>query len=272
MKTIKKFTTYSVLLFAFLLLPLVTYSQNVGDVAPDFSYSTLAGSQFTLSEYRGKVVFIFVFGYACPHCLANGNNTETGIYNIYKSNPDFVAVGVDTWGGNASGVSSFKISTGLSYPLCLKAGAFEMLYVTTYDRIIVVDREGIIRYKSTAFSTTAVVAQAAEAIGNVLDETDTTGMMTGAGPLAERPDLRIYPVPARDHLIVESPTLNLQNASVTVLNSLGRIVSEGSADTFYAGSGRLNIPVSHLAAGIYFIRIRAEGRNITRKFQVVGGE
>jgi cytochrome oxidase Cu insertion factor (SCO1/SenC/PrrC family) len=65
-------------------------AQSVGDQAPDFTLSTVNGTSFTLSNQQGKVVFIFIFGYACPHCLANGNNTQTGIYQKYKNNEDFV--------------------------------------------------------------------------------------------------------------------------------------------------------------------------------------
>jgi peroxiredoxin len=155
------------MIFGLFLVTFTGMAQDVGDEAPDFSLTTLNGNSFTLSNYRGKVVFIFFFGYACPHCLANGNNTETGIYNIYKSYEEFEAVGVDTWNGNNSGVSSFASTTGITYTLCLQAGALEATYQTTYDRIVVVDKEGIIRYKSTANSVTSIVSDAAQVVPQV---------------------------------------------------------------------------------------------------------
>ena len=36
---------------------------EVGDVAPDFTLEQLGGGQATLSEFRGRVVFINFFGF-----------------------------------------------------------------------------------------------------------------------------------------------------------------------------------------------------------------
>ncbi|NJK85193.1 MAG: TlpA family protein disulfide reductase [Bacteroidales bacterium] len=117
---------------------LLAKGQNVGEPAPDFTLNVLNGGQFKLSDQKGKVVFIFVFGYNCPHCKANGPNTQTGIYEMFMDNSSFVAIGVDTWNGNSSGVESFKATTGITYPLGLNASSIESLYSTTYDRILVV--------------------------------------------------------------------------------------------------------------------------------------
>ena len=136
------------------------YSQNVGEAAPNFTLTTVNGSEFKLSDNKGKVVFLFLFGNSCPHCLSNGNNTETGIYSAYKSNEGFVALGIDTWDGNKSAVESFVSKTGITYPVALNGSGVQSAYSTTYDRMIVIDREGIIRYKSTANATASVVNDA----------------------------------------------------------------------------------------------------------------
>ncbi len=148
--------------------------QAVGTAAPDFTLSTDEGGSFKLSEQKGKVVFIFFFGYACPHCLGNGNNTETGVYNVYKEDSDFVAIGIDTWNGNASGVANFKSSTGLTYPLCYEGSDVESLYGTTYDRMVVIDKEGVIQYKSTVNSTSDIVEAASGVISTLLTDATTS--------------------------------------------------------------------------------------------------
>jgi len=38
-------------------------AQNVGDPAPDFTHSTSDNNSLTLSDYRGKVVYMFFFGW-----------------------------------------------------------------------------------------------------------------------------------------------------------------------------------------------------------------
>ena len=106
-----------------------TNAQNLGSAAPDFTLEKLDGGSFTLSEQSEKIVFIFFFGNSCSHCLANGPNTQTDIYELYKDNPNFVAVGIDTWNGNASAVQSYKSTTGIEYPLLLNGSALEAINI-----------------------------------------------------------------------------------------------------------------------------------------------
>ncbi|APF20258.1 alkyl hydroperoxide reductase/ Thiol specific antioxidant/ Mal allergen [Caldithrix abyssi DSM 13497] len=42
----------------------ISLSQNVGQPAPDFTLTDLNGVQHKLSDYRGKIVYIFWFGYS----------------------------------------------------------------------------------------------------------------------------------------------------------------------------------------------------------------
>jgi hypothetical protein len=51
-------------IIAILLLAPAAWAQvSVGEPAPDFSYRTLDGDTVSLSDYRGKVVYLFFFGY-----------------------------------------------------------------------------------------------------------------------------------------------------------------------------------------------------------------
>src|SRR3972149_7440197 len=133
-----------ILTTVFILQLVVVNAQNVGDNAPDFSFPSIDGSNISLSDYEGKVLFIFVLGNTCPYCLAVGNNTELEIYQAFKSNPNFAAIGMDTWNSSSSvaSVTNFKNSTGITYMLGYKAGDFATFYSTTYDRIIIIDRDG----------------------------------------------------------------------------------------------------------------------------------
>jgi hypothetical protein len=51
-----------VLCFALMLISNL-YGQNVGTQAPDFTHNTLAHGTVSLSEFQGKVVYLFFFGY-----------------------------------------------------------------------------------------------------------------------------------------------------------------------------------------------------------------
>ena len=55
---------YRILSFLLILFIISTASAvGVGDEAPDFTLTKLGGSDFTLSDHRGKIVYIFWFSY-----------------------------------------------------------------------------------------------------------------------------------------------------------------------------------------------------------------
>jgi hypothetical protein len=63
---------------------------------------------------------------------------------------------LDQWNSSSSEstVQAFKNLTGISFPLAIQAGDFSTLYQTTYDRLIIIDKEGIIRFKGTNLAGT----------------------------------------------------------------------------------------------------------------------
>ena len=130
--------------------------EAVGTVAPNFSYNSLDGQKITLSEFRGKVVYIFFYGAGCPHCRSNGPATET-IHQRFMSNPDFAALGLDTWNLSTSQNISFRSATGITYPLLLNARQSLVDYygnAGAYDRSVVIDTAGRIAYQGSDFVNT----------------------------------------------------------------------------------------------------------------------
>jgi thiol-disulfide isomerase/thioredoxin len=62
-------------------------------MAPDFTLTTLDGDSITLSDFRGKTVFINFWATWCSPCRAEMPDIEA-IYQEYK-NKDVVVIGVD---------------------------------------------------------------------------------------------------------------------------------------------------------------------------------
>ncbi|MTI87171.1 MAG: redoxin domain-containing protein [Balneolaceae bacterium] len=122
--------------------------------APDFTYTSLANEEYTLSELQGNVVYLFFFGSNCPHCRNNGPVTQSQIYEAFMNEEDFIALGLDTWNTNSSAVSSFQETTGIEYPLLLNARQSLVDYygnTTSYDRSVVIAKNGHIVYQGTQF-------------------------------------------------------------------------------------------------------------------------
>ncbi len=127
---------------------------NQSEPAPDFSYTSLDNEQFTLSEMEGKVVYLFFFGANCPHCRDNGPVTENRIHQNFTDNPNFIAVGLDTWNTSAGSVQNFKSATNITYTLLLNARQSLVDYygnTSDYDRSVVIAADGTIAYQGTQF-------------------------------------------------------------------------------------------------------------------------
>jgi len=148
MKTILKF----VLLLASILVIASCEKKKVepaktGEVVPDFSLTDLDGNIRKLSDYKGKVVVLFLFGNTCPSCIAVGPQIQSEIADKYAANSNFVILGLDQWNGTKSAVESFKSKTGIKFPLLLNASSVQDAYATQYDRLLVVDKDGFLRFK-----------------------------------------------------------------------------------------------------------------------------
>lgn len=222
-----------------------SHAQNEGEAGPDFQVNTLGGGSFKLSDNQGKVVFVFLFGNTCPPCKAVGPTVESSIYQEYMSNPDFVAIGLDTWDSSSgeSSVAGFQKSTGITFPLAIKAGSVAAAYETTFERFMVIDRDGILVHKGTV--------GASNDVNNAKAAIEESLMVAGvSGLTASEAGVRVYPVPANDEVQFESDEAIKQ---IRIYDGAGRLVL---SDLSGFGGGSRTLPVSTLKRGLYFYQLQ----------------
>lgn len=254
-------------LLAFALAVGISLSAQVqeGEMAPDFTYKDTGGKDFTLSEHRGKVVFVFLFGNGCPYCIAIGNKTETDIHQAFKSDEDFVAVGLDLWDGTSSpaSVSSFRSQTSITYPLLVKAGGVGSSYGITYDRLMVIDKEGILRHKGTT-NTSNDIQNAKKVIQEYLVTSGAADLEAGKESL----EPHFYPNPTRGNGSLFFHLNEPGKVCVSVFNNLGQVILSRE-DLFGTGTNEFRLEMPGGAKGLYFYRIETEqGRQATGRIVV----
>ena len=238
-------------------------AQVVGTAAPDFSYAALGGGEIKLSDHSGKVVFVFLFGNSCTFCLAVGNRTETEVQAVYGSNPSFQAIGLDLWDSSSTtfSVTTFRNRTGITYPLGLKAGSMASLYATTYDRLLVIGPDGIIRYKGNS-----VVSSTLGAAKNVIDDLLASVALDAAEVPAPAFSLsHAYPNPFTFTTEIGFTLEQAGTARTEVFDLLGRKVAV-LADRFF-GPGKHHVtwlPEGSLPGGMYIITLEVDGRRESR--------
>lgn len=238
--------------------------QNVGDDAPEFSYQSLTGDTVKLSDYKGKVVFLFLFGNGCSNCKLIGNDTETKVQEVYGDRDDFQALGLDTWNSSSSvtTVTAFKSTTKITYPLLLKAGDIEQDYTTTYDRVIVIDQEGKIRHKGS----TVVHNDLDNAVSVIegLFATTSTGNLEGANGSP----VGIYPNPVEENANIHLSLEKEASVDIRIYNLTGQEIIYLGTETLPSGSHVREIPARDLPSGVYLLRTVISGQVYTSKMVV----
>jgi peroxiredoxin len=122
--------------------------------APDFALTDLSGNTVQLADFEDQVLVLFFLGHNCPFCKGVADDIESQLQQAFQGNDSFAIIGLDTWNGSKSAVESFQTSTGVTFPLLLKASEVASSYETTYDRLVVVNPKGKIAFKGNNASAT----------------------------------------------------------------------------------------------------------------------
>ena len=128
-------------------------ANNGGGSAPSFELTALNGTTVESADFEDKVVVLFFLGSSCSLCKAAAPSVESELFAAYSGNADFALLGLDTWDGNNSALQSFKNTTDVTFPLLLMASGVAKDYETTYDRLVVIDKNGNIAHKGTRATT-----------------------------------------------------------------------------------------------------------------------
>jgi peroxiredoxin len=234
-------------------------AQTVGEPGPDFEVDLLDGGTFKLSDQRGNVVFIFLFGNTCGPCRAVGPSVEASIYQEYKSNSNFTAIGLDTWDGSSdvNSVTGFKNVTGITFPLALKAGSVAAAYGSIHSRLLVIDKDGILVHKG--------LIAASNDINNAIDAINQSLIVVGIlDTESEASPVNVYPIPASDVVHFEAEK-TIQG--IILYDAAGRKVLENSYVSGIALNSR-TVSLESLQKGLYFYSVHMEGSRVSGKLLI----
>ena len=123
----------------------VLYSAGHRPLAPDFTATTLTGSQLSFSAYRGRVVVVNFWGSWCAPCRAEAPTLAVTAEQYQKAGVAFL--GVDVRDTTASALA-FTRQFGITYPSVADSGSQITLDFTSVVPIagtpttLVIDRTG----------------------------------------------------------------------------------------------------------------------------------
>jgi peroxiredoxin len=121
------------------------YIVRVGDMAPDFTFTTTTGETFKLSDLRGRIVMLQFTASWCSVCRKEMPFIESDIWQKHKDNANFALFGIDR-DEPLETVIDFAKQTAITYPMALDPGAdIFALYADRQagiTRNVIVNREG----------------------------------------------------------------------------------------------------------------------------------
>ena len=238
------------------------YSQSVGEPALDFEYVDADGRSYSLSDYRGKVLFVYLFGSYCSMCKNSGYLTEEKVEDNYGRESDFQALGMDVWDGSENQVRGFEEFTGITYPLLMDAKDMATGYSLIRDRLLVIDRQGILRHKGST-SVSNGINEATAVIDELLATTGTGDIVSGETGLDA-----IYPNPASTYANIQFSISREENVRIGLLNALGQEVMILSPEYMPSGTHTREINTAGLQPGIYLVRMDIQEGTYFRKLLV----
>jgi peroxiredoxin len=116
---------------------------NIGQQAPDFSIKDQAGNAVKLSDYRGKVVFLNIWGTWCVPCIEEMPTMER-LFHTYKDRKfQMLAISIDNdW----KEVNGFYKEHNLSLPAFLDPGhqVANLYKVFKYPETFLIDANGYV--------------------------------------------------------------------------------------------------------------------------------
>jgi peroxiredoxin len=120
-------------------------------LAPDFELTDLTGKTISLSDYKGKILFLNFWATWCPPC----RNEIADFVEAYKENKDkgleILGISLDTKGKDT--VSAFVEKYKVNYPIVLESRYKTQQLIDDYEpgqfipTTIIIDKQGRIRHK-----------------------------------------------------------------------------------------------------------------------------
>ena len=126
---------------------------KIGDNAPEFTYDAGNGVRKSLSDLKGKVVFINFFATWCPPCRKELPQLQKEIFDVYKDNEDFVLL-IFGREQNWKTIDEFKEDNNFTMPFYpdLNRKIFSKFATQSIPRNFIIDKEGKIAYSAIGYT------------------------------------------------------------------------------------------------------------------------
>ncbi len=124
---------------------------KVGQQVPDFSFTTLNGKSFKMSELKGKTVLLVFFATWCGPCMKELPRIESEIWQTYKSG-DFMVIAFGRQ-HSMEEIQKFNQTKGFTFTLAPdpEREIYSKFFKQYIPRNVLVNKDGTIIYQKQGY-------------------------------------------------------------------------------------------------------------------------
>lgn len=135
----------------FILFIIACVSLSCAGTSRDFTLQDLQGKPISLSDYKGKVVFIDFWATWCPPCRMSIPYVEM-LYEKYKDNENFVILGINAQEDKDT-ILKFLKKQKMSYPILLGDRKVLSGYrIVSIPKFVIIDKKGNVYSEYSGFA------------------------------------------------------------------------------------------------------------------------
>ena len=249
----------SILLFS-IVFALLLNGQTPLTEAVNFHVKTIEGETIWLFPLLDddKIVVIDFFSTTCGPCQDYAPDYQEAYEEFGENQSNVFFMGIN-WGNDNNGVHEFDSIFGLTYPSVsgTQGGGddvFEDYEVLSYPTVIVITPDHQIVEQYIWPPTSENIISAVIAAG---------GMYVGVDDqLQTVEEVVVYPNPVTDKAFLKINTSSAATLQYDVVDIFGNTLFSSEKHFLGKGSSKIEIPVSGLINGLYFVRLNINNAEV----------
>ena len=229
------------------------YAQTPLTEAVDFHLKTIEGETIYLYPLLDddKIVVIDFFSTTCGPCQDYAPDFQEAYEEFGENQSNVFFMGIN-WGDDNDGVNEFDSVFGLTYPSVSGTqgggnNVFNDYQILSYPTVIIItpDHQIVEQYiwPPTSDSIINAVIKAGGMYVGVDERVQTVA------------DAVVYPNPVTEKAFLKINITSAANIQLEIVDLLGNILFSSEKQFVGKGSNKIEIPVSGLINGLYFVRL-----------------
>ena len=159
-----------VLLASLAVLSFLVRSIIAQDIAPDFTLTDIDGVEFSLSDYRGKVVLLDFFSLLCGPCIDEIPHLKV-VHEEFGEDLIIISISVDPYYDTVERLQQLRQEHGIDWIITRDTiGIYNTYDIQLIPTLVIIDQEGYIQHRHVGLTGESVLS---EEIYEIIPEFET---------------------------------------------------------------------------------------------------